>query len=227
MATEYVMDLLWYWESSHHFCGPHFRDTCSYLILVSSIYNIMGCKIIRIREHSLSAIFVLVYTHTHHERQTWLCNTVHTGTSQTSHITFTLCVAVIPMNDWRQVPASQPSLCSVPARQPRSNKKVAYFNRISLATETAAKNGTCGKLVCVSLDLRCSGFKQISYTFRIEYTALWHSIRKWLHRSRGFTVAWSLFINRQSAIYWCQSVNNSIPWKCQWNQYSPMARHIT
>lgn len=38
-----------------------------------------------------------------------------------------------------QVAANQPSLCSVPARQPRSNNKGAYFNGITLATAAAAK----------------------------------------------------------------------------------------
>lgn len=37
-----------------------------------------------------------------------------------------------------QEPANQPGLGSVPARQPRSNNKGAYFNGITLATAAAA-----------------------------------------------------------------------------------------
>lgn len=127
----------------------------------------------------MSPIYVL--SHTHHERRRQLCNTVHTGTSQTSHIALSFSVAVIPMNYWRQEPANQRSLYSVPARKPRSNKKkVAYFYSIMHGNRKSSKDWTCCKRVCmcvcvsvcVSLDLGWSGCKQISYTFRIEYTAL-------------------------------------------------------
>lgn len=82
-------------------------------------------------------LFLYSVTHTMKDRRG--CATQFTQAHHRLLTSLSLCVAVIPMNDWRQVPASRPSLCSVPARQPRSNKKVAYFNRISLATETAAK----------------------------------------------------------------------------------------
>lgn len=48
-----------------------------------------------------------------------------------------------------QEPASQPGLRSVPARQPRSNNKGAYFNGITLATAAAVKTDLAVGYWCV------------------------------------------------------------------------------
>lgn len=54
-----------------------------------------------------------------------------------SHQSLCLGAAVILINDWRRVcRENQPSLpCSAPARQPRSDRTLAYFRSITLAME--------------------------------------------------------------------------------------------
>lgn len=114
-----------------------------------------------------------VVTHTKQRKNRDGCATqsAHRHITDFSHHSLCLCAAVILMNDWRQVcwergrmsNLAEP-LCSVPAKQPRSNTKVACFNNITPATEMAVEvelaEGWC----------LWSGCKQmiISYTFRIE-----------------------------------------------------------
>lgn len=136
----------------------------------------------------------------------------------TSPITLSLPVTLL--NDWRllcqlkqqQEPTQHASQCFMPARQPESDNKVAYFNGKTLVTTAAAPQNWCWilkdrgltkSLMHVECDTwLCFGFDSAQENSCID-TLL-----------GGFTVAQRLFINKRSTIYWWQSVNKGVPGKC-------------
>ena len=126
-----------------------------------------------------------------------------------------------------QEPTKPPSHCFLPARQPESNNKVIYFNGITLATAAATlKLALTGGYSCVNMWTLNDPYLTKSVTcgehdtwLQVGCEPAWGNIqleRFW----RNFTAACSLFINWEWTIYWWQAVNNDVPSKCRWNQFS-------
>lgn len=117
-------------------------------------------------------ILVIIKTNTNTQpRNRVVQHIAHGRITQASPITLCLSLAVILMDDWRQLcwenQQTRPaSVLSLPG-SPRSNNKVAYFSGITLAT-TAAKTELAVGQGCVLIrTLHNQGFNQISYGFRI------------------------------------------------------------